>query len=233
MDDGPNNFSDPQLKAALQRLQGGHTADDELRQRVLGALESSAAKSDVRPPRKIGRAIGWALAACLVLGVSAGFYVHHANEKAEHERYLADNLGLFNEMVATQGKPAAGPLVLQVASQGSIADLKAQIAKEVGREIPSPDLSQAGWTLAEASVIPFRNKKAGRFDYRNGDRHVMLISLPATLLYGAEEDEDYAYTVEGHPIAGYVSKGGLHCVIGGAGESLNDMVALRDRLHGL
>jgi hypothetical protein len=58
---------------------------------------------------------------------------------------------------------------------------------------------------------------------------LLFVSLPAGAYKGdqGEDPEPYEYTVGGHVLAGFVRDGGLHCVIGGAGVTADEVGGLK------
>jgi hypothetical protein len=247
-------FNDSGLKAAVRRLRGGHTAGPELVERVAAAL-ATAPEGDAPAPgelvdahgatvqgsdsRRVGPAGLWvrrlAVAASVILFAGAvATFVKVRHDRHEAEEYLEANEGLLRGMAAAHsGGMPSGPAVQPLSAAEGGAAVRDQAAKQLSRYVPVPDLSGSGWALASAAVAPFGSSAtpAGRFEFIRDSRRLTLFSLPAAAFVGAEEGAVYETTVQGCPIAGFVSKGGIHCVVGDVGLRLPEIVNLRDRLR--
>jgi len=245
-------FDDPGLKAAIRRLRGGHTASPELAKQVAAALVAVpdtdiAARADGSPdpdaaeaPTPLRPAQWWlrrlAVAASVILfvgAVSAFLKVRH--DRHEAEEYLEANAGLLREMAAAHvsGMPSGTRVQVLSTPEGSVA-VRDRAAGQLARYVPTPDLSESGWALSSAVVAPFGSAAApaGRFEFTAANsRRLTLFSLPSAAFTGAEEGAAYETTVQGCPIAGFVSHGGIHCLVGDPGASLSEVVALRNRLR--
>jgi anti-sigma factor RsiW len=251
-------FDDPGLKAAIRRLRGGHAASPELAQRVAAALaaapdadslpddnspphtdsppdpDATEAPTPLRPAQRWVRRLAVAASVLLFVGaVGALLKVRH--DRHEAEEYLGANAGLLREMAEAHaaGMPS-GPAVQVLSAADGSAAVRDRAAGRLSRYVPLPDLSPYGWTLSAAAVTPFGSSAApaGRFEFTGaGSRRLTLLSLPATAFTGAEEGAEYQTTIQGCPIAGFVSQRGIHCIVGDPGTSVADVVALRDRLR--
>jgi hypothetical protein len=245
-------FDDPGLKAAIRRLRGGYAASAELANRVAAALAAAPdadfmPRADASPdadaaeaPPRLRPAQWWvrrlAVAASVILfvgAVSAFLKVRH--DRHEAEEYLEANAGLLREMAEAHagGVPSGAAVQVLSPAEGSAA-VGDRAAGHLSRYVPVPDLSDSGWTLSSAVVAPFGSSAApaGRFEFTGANsRRLTLFSLPAAAFTGAEEGATYETTVLGSPIAGFVSRGGIHCLVGDPGTSLSEVVMLRDRLR--
>ena len=235
MPDEPSHFDDPELKAALMRLRGGHTASEELRRKVEQSLGAGGPVQIVTNPWTVSRLVPWAVAAAVVLAVIGGLYnrqQRQTHEEQEQAEYLADNRTLFTAMVVGfQSVPAESDKI--ATPQPNPADIQTRMAARVGHPVPMPDLTNSGWRLTQTSVVALDKVTAARFDFEQGAQRVVLVSLPASALKEAEDNEDYEFLVDHHPIAGYVSRDTLNCLVAGPAVPLDQVVALRDKLRGL
>jgi len=251
MADEPVQFDDPHLKAAIVRVRGSHTARPELvdrvRQSLAVAMEqsengSAQAQTDPSPPMRIaptGPSPRWrmirrlAVAASILVAFGMGMIFQQVrHEAAEREEYLAANQGLFRDMIAVHtGSDSGGATAQPFAAGASVATLRDQASARLARYVPLPDLASQGWTLKEGAVRQFHSWPAASFVFTRGNRTITLLSLPAHLYAFAREGETYETVVDGCPIAGFISRGGVHCVVGDAGTPLSDVTAITDVLR--
>jgi hypothetical protein len=229
-------FDDPNLKATLRRLSAGVTADPPLRASVAeliaretGYIESRADVAGTIGPAKAGgrRFFRRAVAATLLIasGIAVGVAWHRHHQAEEAAEYLAANLPLFNQMVATCDAPAGDDGdALPVADHEQV---KRALAAKLGRAVPVPDWTAQGWRLARVGVGKVGTHPAALLRYENAGRHVLFVSLPASAYSGEEGEEPapYRYTVADHVVAGVVRDGGLHCVVCDCGKTPGDEVA--------
>ena len=174
-----------------------------------------------------------AVAASIVLAFGLGAVTHRAWHKAvERREYLEANEGLFRGMIAARNDQTTG------GNQGfgSLNDprkLRDLVAARLEHEVPLPDLSSQGWSLERAELVSVRALPAARFLFTRGAASLTLFSLPSGAFAGAEDDTAYQTVVDGHPIAGFVRGGGVHCVVGDANTPLSDITPLTNLLRRL
>src|SRR4051812_35662555 len=114
MDDDSIQFDDPNLKAAIARVRGGHTARPDLVDRVRNSLAEG--NGDAGPVRRIEvkprgpmlrrLAIAASIVAAFALGVVTHSVVHKYIEARE---YLEANDKLFRGMIAAHQGQLDGP----------------------------------------------------------------------------------------------------------------------------
>ena len=234
MPETPNQFDDPNLKASVRRALGNGApgASPELRRRIVDLIERETGggvplRLTPRPFRT--RWMRWAVAALIALAatVAGGYLWHRHHEAEEREEYLAANLPLFNDMIrAADAPPAANSELAPTADHDALRKL---LESKLGRRVPVPDWRPRGWTLASATLSPVGKHSAALLCYHNAGRKVVLVSLPATA-YKAEEGEEpepYEYTVDGHPLAGFVKDGCLNCVVGDRSLTPSELAGLK------
>jgi hypothetical protein len=236
MSKDPVTFDDPALKAAIQRLRGGHTARPELVNRVRESLHDAVPEQDVPAPiplrpgvtsrsRVLGRRL--AVAAAIALAFGLGMVFQHARHEAEErEEYVQANQGLFREMVAAHsGADAAAADVQPLPADGGAAPLRDRVAAKLGRFVPLPDLAAQGWQLKSAALRQFHGAPAASFVFGRGGRRLTVLSLPSSLYAFAREGQTYQTVTDGHPISGFIAGGGVHCVVGDASTPLSDVTS--------
>lgn len=236
-------FEDPQLKAAIQRVRGGHTARPELVDRVRHGLAAAMAESEqkvaapipIRPTISrrwvIGRRL--AIAASVLLAFGLGMVFQQVRHEAhEREEYVEANRDLFREMVAAHTGADAATASLQPLPAGdSPASLRDQAAAKLGRFVPVADLAAQGWSLQSAALRQFHASPAASFVFARGGRKITLLSLPSSLYAFAREGQSYETVMDGHPISGFIARGGVHCVIGDASTPLSDVKSVSELLQ--
>jgi anti-sigma factor RsiW len=170
----------------------------------------------------------WAVAAALVIASGIGGVAWHRHHQAEEAaEYLAANRPLFNQMIATCDAPATDDGdALPAADRDQV---KRTLSAKLGRAVPVPDWAAQGWRLARAGVGRVGQHPAALLRYENGQRHVLLVSLPATAYTGeeGEEPEPYQYTVSDHVVCGLIRDGGLHCIVCNAQTSMDEVARLK------
>jgi len=244
--------ADPELKAALRRLHAGHVAADGLRNRVSMLLQNPPAElpgTDVdgaaavagriapAPPRNRWiRPIAIAAVVLLAIGITA-VVVRQRMEESDRRNayYVQRNLNVLKAMVATAATPPADATAPadRVADVSDPKAVHAELGRRLSRQVPTPDLSAAGWQLKDAASVAFRSEPAARFDFAKADHRVTVMSVPLKVFGNPDEDDTYDTTIDGHAISGYVAHDGVHCVIGDSGMPLNEITALRKQIQSL
>ena len=234
-------LDDPELRRAIRRVRGGHVADDALRSRVaqLTAAPAPAGASPAsraRSPRSAWRrgALRLAAAACLLF---AGGVIEHVRHKGEERRnYAAANDGLLAAMVRSHAGPATSAAAADAHPVNDFADaqrVRDELSRRLTRRPPLPDLTPLGWTLRGAATHPLHGAVAARLAFAHGDRRATLFSLPKFALVGAADGSTYDVVIDGHPVSGYVTADGVHCVVGDRGAPRDEITALRKHLQSL
>lgn len=227
-------FEDPQLKAIVRRatLGGGGGATSELRDRVAGLVARETQAAPLRPVRPWRARLAWVAMAAAILAVAsvgAVYLWQRHHEAAEREEYLAANLPLFTDMIREHGRSDAAGFDALAMPLDDRDGVRKSLAAKMGRSVPVPDWREKGWRLTRAGVGAVGKHAAAELRYENAGRAILLVSLPADAYSGheGEEPEPYEYTVDGHPIAGFVKDGGLHCAIGGKGVTPRELADLK------
>ena len=229
---------DPELRRAIKRVRGGHVADDALRSRIQQALESAAPAAAAPAPaaavtqhRSFWQrwAPRLAIAACLLIAGGALEHVRH--KAAERTEYAAANDTLLMAMVNAHMKPGDAADIQPIDASRHATVLRDDLNRRLKRQTPTPDLRAAGWNLRAADIESLNGAVAARFAFANGSRSATLFSLPQFAFIGAEDGESYDVVVNGHPISGYITRDGVHCIVGDAGVPLSEITALRRALQ--
>ena len=240
-------FDDPELKAAIRGLRGGHKASPDLRARVIRRLAEARSSGGVhvapappvepaplvlRPRFQLRRWLAVAASVAIVAGGVGGYrYYRHAQE--EHEEY-ARNTALMGAMIGIHdlGRGTASGLQPFTTALAEPAALAAEARTRLGRSVPVVDLKARGWTLDAADVCTIGASPAVRFHLTRGTQNISVLSIPSSIYADADEGDHYELLVTGHPIAGYVKDGSLNCVVGDPSLTREETVSLRDTIRG-
>jgi hypothetical protein len=216
---------DPKLRSAIKRVRGRHVASPALRAQIEQALQEPATRPLRRPMNWTQRL---AIAACLLL---AGMVVEHIRHKFEEQtKYMAANTALLEAMPKAHDAPLPGD-AQAVADISNPARVRDELSQRLSRKTPTPDLRPVNWSLTAAAITPFRGAIAARFEFVQNSRRATLFSLPKFAFVGAETGGTYDITVAGHPITGYITEDGVHCIVGDKSMPMDELVALRKRLQ--
>lgn len=209
-------FDDPALKAALRRSLGMERAPASLMERI----RASAAGEQERVIPLFRRPFfRQAIAAVLLVGLSVALViVWRSNRKDPYAEAYAIPNSLYKAMVnqhEERGAQVEKDAVTQLASA-------TQLAKQLGRGILAPDLTQDGWTFEGGAIRTWASGQVAQLYFSKGQARISVLSMPASVAASAKEGYTYQTTFSGTPIAGVVKEGGLHCLIGSdQGQSLN------------
>jgi len=245
------NFEDPALKAALKRTIGTETAPADLRQRVAQAIaaegqtpSTGAAESRVERPAEPGSArsmrIGWrrspliGLAAAAMLIVGVGLIFNHLWEPGIDNLYTLPK-ALAADMVATHdrmlGSGIGGPIEVVKDDLGRVRDT---LKEKLGHPVLVASLG-AGWEMQGAGVSKIGETPAAHVVFRNKSSNevVSVFSVSAAAYYAGQDGMEYAQVEQGHPIAGFVQNGVVHCIVGSPGSKLDedDLAKLRNAVR--
>jgi hypothetical protein len=238
MSEETTQFDDPALKAALKRAAGDSRASDALRRRVerlaaetrdeIVSAPSVVARIDRRPNRPWRR---YVVAAVVLMTAGLVSLVVHRNKLAEEHRQkvLARNYEALDPMAEGHGEWTLPDDAEMVDWSPSPESLAIELSQKLGRPIPVVNLEKQGWQLSDTSVHKIDGRMAARLRFTRGDKERLTVfSLPAGAVVDAEEGSDYAYLIDNHPIAGFVRKGSVNCVVLDEGVDLEEAVRLRE-----
>jgi hypothetical protein len=136
------------------------------------------------------------------------------------------------DMAAAHDRALTNPGLHEVAApKGDITGIRKALTEKLGHPVLVASLGNdwefqgarvAAVGTTEASQLLFKNKK-------NGDT-VSVMSLPGRDYYATDEGMEYEQDVDGHPLAGFVKKGIVHCIVGSKGSKLDedDLAKVRD-----
>ncbi len=247
MADQPRQFDDPELKAAVRKLRGGHTIRPDLRELVVRRLaELRVEGGDIQTPRsrlpkQPDSATTWpswlgqrwpaiAVIVLLMIGGALGYRHHRRTQEAKAEQARVNTL--LAEIVAVHdlgngNTPGFEPLAAPLSDARSLA---AEATGKLGRPVPVLDFTPRGWTLDAAGLCTVGTARAVRFHFTNRTRSLSVISIPASA-YTRTGSGQFQVVVSGHPVVGYISSGSLISVVGDTACAMGDTVALRDAIR--
>jgi anti-sigma factor RsiW len=200
-------------------------------------MAAEAAK--LRPP---ARRLDWrsnplvGLAAAALILISAGFIVNHY-WTAPPARVATLPNDLAGEMTAAHD--AALALAAHHELDVPREDLE-KIRKTLKDRLGHPVLVASlgpDWKLEGARVAKIGDRNGAQLVYTRGDETVSVISvsIEGRAYYAPKDGTNYAQTWDGHPLAGVIKGGAVHCVIGSRDSKLSQKVLsrLRDKISGL
>jgi hypothetical protein len=246
------NFDDPALKAALRRALDQERAPGDLRERIRAMAASTAptaepvpymraagAEDDAAADRPIpmyrrGPVFKFAAAAVLVLGLgSLGYQIYLANRAPTYTAQYAVPPSLYKGMTQTHDERVAGSAM----PADTATDLAAAkgLAATVKRPIFLAQLASDGWKFGGGGVRNVAAHSAAQLFFTKGNASISVFSLPASAVPQAQDDVTYDTVFNGHPIAGFVHKGGLYCIVGSSTDDslkIDDVKALLESHRG-
>jgi len=231
--DAHPNFEDPVLKAALKRAVGGEGAPASLRARVEKAMAAEAAKPLVEARRRNWQKsplVGLAAAALLIVGI--GLIFNHLWQPAEDDPYRLP-VAMARDMVAAHDRSLALASAHEIdAPKDDLNKVRDTLKDKLGHPVLVASLGN-GWTLEGARVARIGETPASQLVFKKGDESVSVFSVSGRAYYASQDGSEYKQTEAGHPIAGFVQKGIVHCVVGSKGTKLdeNDLARIRDAVR--
>jgi hypothetical protein len=246
----PEQFHDPQLKAAIKRVRGTHAAKPGLREKIMKQLVEEGLSSSTSSNGDSGMRIGFgeevasaspatrwfrsptwlALAAALIIAIGgATMYVRHVRHEAEErEEYLAANRPILLAMIASHESRAKDGQALLDAKLDDAQAIAKEMSTKLGREVPAANF--AGWKVESASIAKVGDAQAGYLHLTHDGKNLSVISLPASAFVMEEGYVDYDVVLDQHAIAGFLRKESINCVVCDPSVSESEALQLRDEL---
>ena len=229
------SFDDPALKAALARSFTKERAPEALRNRI-AALTASGGKPaawEDAPPIKLPvyRQRWVRLAAAALFAVAAvitAVLVNRESSSVTPGYEIANSVykGMVSTHEARKNNTATPPdSVTTLAAAGQ------QLSKQLGRAVWAPDLTKDGWTFHGGAIRTIGASQVAQLYFTKGQESLSVLSLPSSLAKGAKDGSTYETTFSGTPIAGFLKKDGLFCIVrqGGPESTTQDIKALLDK----
>ena len=223
-------FDDPSLKAALRRSLGKESAPASLRERVRAMaaetrsepkLAAGGGSSDQPIPLfRRSPLYRFAVAAVLVLGFGGlGYQIWQMNRTPTYDVATAVPESLYAAMIETHTARATGKVGGDTVTT---VDGAAGLAVQVKRPVLAADLAKDGWAFQGGAVRTVGSHSAAQLFFTKGKAAISVFSLPAAAAPGAKEGMTYETTRGTSPIAGFLTRGGLFCIVGSSEDaSLN------------
>jgi len=133
-------------------------------------------------------------------------------------------------VVADRGASAYEADLSPGAGAPDFAMLSNALRQKLGHPVMVASLGP-DWTLKSAGVARISGIRASQLVFARGDETASVLSFPGASFYATQEGSEYAQMQAGRPIAGFVYKGAVHCVVVGAEMSLKEATKLRDKLR--
>ena len=125
--------------------------------------------------------------------------------------YLRDMVDRHEEAVASAATAPSTPPV-QLAS---LDTLKAELSKEIKNPVAATSPGE-GWTLKSARATTVAGTRAAEFLFAKNDSPgttLSMFSIPLYHPYNPPAGAEYDQSLEGHAIAGFVSKDMIYCFV--------------------
>jgi hypothetical protein len=169
------------------------------------------------------------VAAVLLIGLSLGYVWYFRAPPPAAPDWFIDAMVSLNDDPAQVNDP-------QIAPPG--ADLTA-VREALSQKLKHAVLAASpgdGWQFTGATVAEIRGTPAAHLMFKRGDATLSVYSISAERMYmgGSANGARYELTKDGHPIAGFVYNGAVHCVVESSKNNppkLADAIAIRDRLR--
>ena len=180
--------------------------------RAVGAGQEAATNAPI-PMFRRGPVFKFAAAAVLVLGLgSLGYQVYLANRAPSYVAQYVVPPSLYKGMTQTHDERVAG----SATPADTTTDLAAAkgLSDTVKRPVFVAQLTSNGWKFVGGGVRDVGPHSAAQLFFTKGNASISVFSLPASAVPQAKDDVTYDTVFNGHPIAGFVHKGGLYCIVG-------------------
>jgi hypothetical protein len=237
-DPSPSSFDDPVLKAALKRAVGSEAAPAALRGRVEQALHAEA----MAPLKRAAahRPAGWrnnplvglAAAAMLIIGVGL-IYTNMMRTDDGRMKELPAQMAL--DMAAAHDRALANAALHELkAPKDDLSAVRGELKEKLEHPVLVASLG-SDWDFQGARVATVGTTPASELVFKSrktGDT-VSVFSIPGRAYYATEEGLEYEQTADGHPIAGFVRKGIVHCLVGSKGSKIDedDLAKIRNQIQ--
>jgi hypothetical protein len=237
-DQSPSSFDDPVLKAALKRAVGSEAAPSALRARVEQALHAEA----MAPLKRAAahRPAGWrnnplvglAAAAMLIIGVGL-IYTNVMRTDDGRMKELPAQMAM--DMAAAHDRALANAALHELkAPKDDLAAVRGELKEKLEHPVLVASLGN-DWDFQGARIASVGTTPASELLFKNktnGDT-VSVFSIPGRAYYATEEGLEYEQVADGHPIAGFVRKGIVHCIVGSKGSKLDedDLAKIRNQVQ--
>jgi hypothetical protein len=229
----PSSFDDPELKAALKRGLGAERAPAALRARVERAMAADAA----RPATTLRPARGWrnnplvGLAAAAVLVLSIGL-IYTNVMKDDDGRLTELPREMAMDMAGAHDRALANPALHDVAApKDDMTAIRKALSGKLGHPVLVASLGN-DWEFQGARVASIGRTDAAQLLFKNKKNAdtVSVFSVPGQDYYATDEGMEYEQDIDGHPLAGFVRKGIVLCIVGSKGSKLDedDLAKVRD-----
>jgi hypothetical protein len=231
----PSSFDDPVLKSALKRAVGPEAAPPALRTRVERALQSEA-----MAPLKRARPAGWrnsplvglAAAAMLIIGIGL---IYTSVMRTDDGRLKELPAQMAMDMAAAHDRALVNAALHELkAPKEDLAAVRSELKAKLEHPVLVASLGN-DWDFQGARVATVGSTPASELVFKNktsGDT-VSVFSIPGRAYYATEEGLEYEQVADGHPIAGFVRKGIVHCLVGSKGSKIDegDLAKIRNQVQ--
>ena len=238
-DPSPSSFDDPVLKAALKRAVGPEAAPATLRTRVEQALHAEAMAPLKRAAAQ--RPAGWrnnpfvGLAAAAMLIIGVGLIYTNVLRKGDDGRLTELPKQMALDMAAAHDRALANAALHELkAPKDDLSAVRGELKEKLEHPVLVASLG-SDWDFQGARVATVGTTPASELVFKSkktGDT-VSVFSIPGRAYYATEEGLEYEQVADGHPIAGFVRKGIVHCLVGSKGSKIDedDLAKIRNQVQ--
>ena len=235
-DPSPSSFDDPVLKAALKRTVGTERAPAQLRTRIETLLPAKAARPV--PQTRETRARNWrnhplvGLAAAAMLIIGIGLIWYQLSPPNDDNPYALP-IAMAADMVDAHDRMLGQATVHSLdVPRDDLGRIQKTLKEKLGHPVLVASLGK-DWEVAGARVAKVGATDASQVVLRKGNETVSIFSVSGRAYYAGRDGAEYQQVEDGHPIAGFVQKGIVHCVVGSKGSKLDeaDLASLRDAVR--
>jgi hypothetical protein len=228
------SFNDPALKAALARSLPKERAPQGLRDRIVALSApqgSQSAAAEEAPPIKLPifrqKWVRMAAAALFAIAALITAFIVNRETGVQPGYEIANSVykGMITTHEARKNESTPSDTVTTLPSAGQ------QLSKQLGRGVWAPDLTKDGWTFHGGAIRTIGSSQVAQLYFTKGTESLSVLSLPSSLAKGAKDGSTYETTFSGTPIAGFLKKDGLFCIVrqGQAEPSTREIKALLDK----
>jgi hypothetical protein len=152
--------------------------------------------------------LGPALATAAVLAIACGGITYSVLA----QKAIGDDT--FRAMVKTHDHCCKARNHGSKSGNDSIAQLGRRVSSQAKEAVLAADLTADGWNFVGVALCRLDGFSAPHWVFAKGEERLSVFSLPASRCRVAREGRWRCTDIDNHPVAGFVKKGGVHCMIG-------------------
>jgi hypothetical protein len=228
-EDELHSFEDAALKDAIRRAWKDETAPPELIQRIRNA-------SAVNRPAIGRRILRFSLAAAAMILIGLAVIGYRTRGVPPSPVSLATSLPapLASDLVERHDECCSHPdHHMPGLPRSDFAAIAQVLEARLGWPVLAKPLG-GDWTFYGASICPVGSHDSAHLVFKRGAEDVSIFSLPVTMIADGKNNATYDQIHWGHPIASFISNGGLFCIVCSSPNgslTLDNAKAMRNQLR--